>query len=140
MSDISIELSEEQRLVQNAARDFAQDEVEPLAKKVDEEHYFPEELVPKLSALGFMGVTVPDEFGGAGLDYVSYALIVEELARACASTSVIVSAHNSLCIWPILKYGTDEQKKKYLPKLASGEWIGCFALCLLYTSPSPRDH
>lgn len=126
--DISIELTEEQRMVQQAARDFAKSEVEPLARKVDEEHYFPEELMPKLSELGFLGVNVPEDYSGSGLDYLSYALIIEELARACASTSVIVSAHNSLCIWPILAFGTEEQKKKYLPKLASGEMLGCFAL------------
>lgn len=126
--DIDIELTEEQRMVLQAARDFAKSEVEPLARKIDADHYFPSELVPKLSELGFLGVTVPEAYSGSGLDYLSYALIVEELARACASTSVIVSAHNSLCIWPILAFGSEEQKKKYLPKLASGEWLGCFAL------------
>ncbi len=125
---IDFELNEEQRLVRAAAKDFANKEVAPLARKIDHEHYFPEELLPKLSELGFLGVFVPEEFVGAALDYVSYGLVVEELARVCASTSVIVSAHNSLCIWPILTFGSDEQKKKYLPKLASGDWLGCFAL------------
>ena len=128
MDSIDLELSEEQRIVRSTASDFARDVVAPLAKKIDQEHYFPKELIPRLGGLGFLGVYVPDEFGGAGLDYVSYSLIIEELARYCASTSVIVSAHNSLCIWPILKYGTEEQKKRYLPRLASGEAIGCFAL------------
>lgn len=128
MSDIDCELTEEQRMVRNTARDFARELVMPLSRKIDHEHYFPSELIPKLSEMGFLGVNVPGEFGGAELDYVSYALIIEELARACASTSVIVSAHNSLCIAPILEFGTAEQKKKYLPKLASGEWLGCFAL------------
>lgn len=125
---IEIELNEEQKLVKKTARDFAQSKVKPLARKIDHEHYFPKELIPELSALGFMGICVPEEYGGAGLDTVSYILIIEELAKVCASTSVIVAAHNSLAIWPILKFGTAEQKNKYLPKLASGEWIGCFAL------------
>ena len=128
LDEFEFELSEEQRLIRQTARAFAESEVKPLARKVDHEHYFPAELIPKLSSLGFMGITVPEEFGGAALDYVSYALITEELARACASTSVIVSAHNTLGIGPILAFGNAEQKKKYLPKLASGEWIGCFAL------------
>ena len=128
MESIDFELSEEQRIVRKTAKDFAKDVVLPLAAKIDREHYFPNELIPQLGALGFMGVYVPEEYGGAALDYVSYALIIEELARVCASTSVIVSAHNSLCIWPILQYGSESQKKRYLPKLASGEAIGCFAL------------
>lgn len=128
LDDFEFELSEEQRLIRQTAHDFAESEVKPLARKVDQEHYFPKELIPKLSGLGFMGIAVPEEFGGAGLDYVSYALITEELARVCASTSVIVSAHNTLGIGPILAFGSPEQKKKYLPKMASGEWIGCFAL------------
>lgn len=121
-------LNEEERLVQNAAYGFAEAEVLPLAKKIDAEHYFPKELIPKLAKLGFLGVNVPADYGGAELNNISYALVIEELARACASTSVIVSAHNSLCIYPILAFGTEEQKKRYLPKLASGEWLGCFAL------------
>lgn len=121
-------LSEEQRLVQKAARDFAAAEVAPLAKKIDAEHYFPEELLPKLAALGFLGMNAPEKLGGAELDSVSYCLITEEIARHCASTSVILAAHNSLCIAPILNFGTEEQKKKYIPKLASGEYLGCFAL------------
>ena len=128
MSNIDILLSEEQRLVQKTARDFAKNQVRPLSEKIDHEHYFPAELIPELGKLGFLGVNTPADFGGSELDYVSYALIIEELARECASTSVIVSAHNSLCIAPILAFGSEEQKKKYLPKLSSGEWIGCFAL------------
>lgn len=128
MAELELELNEEHKLVRESARRFAEEKVKPLARKVDREHYFPAELVPELGALGFMGANVPASLGGAELDYVSYALIIEELARACASTSVIVSAHNSLCIWPILAFGTEEQKARYLPKLASGEWIGCFAL------------
>ncbi|MCC6952867.1 MAG: acyl-CoA dehydrogenase family protein, partial [Deltaproteobacteria bacterium] len=127
-SAIESDLSEEQRLVLATARDFAKQSVEPLARKIDAEHYYPQELIPELGKLGFLGVTVSDEFGGSGLDNVSYALIVEELARVCASTSVIVSAHNSLCLWPLEKYGSVEQKKRYLPSLCAGTAIGCFAL------------
>jgi butyryl-CoA dehydrogenase len=126
--DLEAELSEDQMLIWKTARDFAREVVKPLARKVDHEHYFPKELIPKLGGLGFLGVTVAEQYGGSGLDYVSYALIIEELAAACASTSVIVSAHNSLCLWPIEKFGTKEQKEKYLPKLTTGEHLGCFAL------------
>ena len=128
MDDIDLVLTADQRLVRDTVREFAVGEVLPLAAKIDREHYFPAELIPKLAALGFLGTNVPEEYGGAALDYVSYSLIIEELARVCASTSVIVSAHNSLCIAPILASGTDEQKRRYLPKLAAGEWLGCFAL------------
>lgn len=128
MNSIDIELNEEQRMVRDTARDFSENVVQPFAKKIDAEHYFPTELIPKLAELGFMGVSVSEEFGGSGLDAVSYALIVEELSAVCASTAVIVSAHNSLCNYPLETFGSEEQKKKYLPQLASGKLIGCFAL------------
>jgi butyryl-CoA dehydrogenase len=128
MEGFGIELTEEQRLVRETARAFAADKVAPLSRKVDHEHYFPKELIPELGSLGFLGVFVDEEFGGSGLDYVCYSSIVEELARQCASTSVILSAHNSLGIWPILAYGNPEQKAQYLPNMASGKSIGCFAL------------
>ncbi|MDZ4786335.1 MAG: acyl-CoA dehydrogenase [bacterium] len=124
----TFELSEEERLVQEAARSFSSKEVLPLAEKIDQEHYFPKELIPKLGELGFMGVLVPSTYGGSEMSMISYCLIIEELAASCASTSVIVSAHNSLCISPILEFGTEEQKKTYLPKLATGKALGCFAL------------
>lgn len=107
---------------------FSDAEVAPLAAEIDEKGKIPEELVKKVSENGFMGSYVPEEYGGAGMDYMSYAILVEELSRGCASTGVLVSAHTSLCTWPILQFGNEEQKKKYLPKLASGEWIGCFCL------------
>ena len=128
IDSIDIHLSEEQRLVRKTARDFANQAVKPLAKKIDHEHYYPSELIPKLAELGFMGVCVDEKWGGSGLDNISYSLIVEELAKACASTCVIVSAHNSLCLWPLEKYGNDEQKAEFLPPLASGKELGCFAL------------
>lgn len=125
---ITFGLDEEVKLVRETARDFAQNEVLPLAKKIDQEHWFPEPLIKKLGSLGFMGACVPQEWGGAGLSQVAYCLIIEELAAACASTSIIVSAHHSLTISPILDYGTDSQKEKFLKPLATGEKLGCFAL------------
>lgn len=122
------DLDEDTKMLQQAARSFAEGEVAPLATKIDREHYFPKELVAKMGSMGFMGACVPTEFGGAGLPQVAYCLIVEELAAACASTSIIMSAHNSLCLSPIVEYGTAEQKAKYLPELASGKRLGCFSL------------
>ncbi len=122
------ELSDEERMVAESARSFATKEVLPLAEKIDKEHYFPKELIPKMGNLGFMGVLVPTEYDGAGMSMISYCYIIEELAAACASTSVIVSAHNSLCINPILEFGNEAQKKNYLTRLASGRALGCFAL------------
>lgn len=122
------EFSDEEQMVRDTARTFAEREVLPLAKKIDHEHYFPSELIPKMGSLGFMGVCAPEEFGGVGLSQVAYACIIEEIAAACASTSVICSAHNSLCIAPILEFGTANQKREYLPMLTSAKGVGCFAL------------
>ena len=124
----SFALSEEVQMIQETARSFATKEVAPLAEKIDKEHYYPAELIPKMAKLGFMGVTVPEKFGGTELSQVAYCLIVEELAAACASTSIIVSAHNSLCLSPIVEFGTEDQKSEYLPALTSGKHLGCFAL------------
>ena len=121
-------LPEEVRMAQDTARQFAESKVLPLAAKIDQEHYFPKELIPEMGALGFMGASVPVEYDGSGLPYTAYALIIEELAAACASTSIIVSAHHSLCIAPILDFGNEDQKRLYLPPLATGKAIGCFAL------------
>jgi len=107
---------------------FSDAEVGPLAAEIDEKGKIPEALIEQVAANGFMGSYVPEEFGGAGMDYTSYAIIVEELSRGCASTGVLVSAHTSLATWPIIHFGTQEQKAKYLPKLATGEFIGCFCL------------
>ncbi|MCB9063442.1 MAG: acyl-CoA dehydrogenase family protein [Halobacteriovoraceae bacterium] len=114
--------------IRDLAAKFADSELAPLAKKIDEEGKIPQEIYQKLAENGFLGVFVPEEYGGAGLDYIAYSIITDELSRGCASTGVLVSAHNSLSIFPILEYGNEEQKKKYLPKMASGEWIGCFCL------------
>ncbi|CBW27546.1 acyl-CoA dehydrogenase, short-chain specific [Halobacteriovorax marinus SJ] len=107
---------------------FADTEVAPLAASIDKNEKIPESIVKQLGENGFLGSYVPEEYGGAGMDYTAYSIIVEEISRACASTGVLVSAHTSLCVYPILNFGNEEQKKKYLPKLASGEHIGCFCL------------
>ena len=108
--------------------DFCLKEVAPIAAEIDEEERFPEETWHKLADMGMMGVPFAEEYGGAGLSYVNYIGVCEELAKHCATTSVMVSAHTSLCCWPISEYGTEEQKQKYLTKLASGEWLGAFGL------------
>lgn len=109
-------------------REFAEKEVKPLAAEVDETERFPIETVRKMAKIGIMGIPVPTEFGGAGGNNVLYTMAVEELSRVCATTGVIVSAHTSLCCAPIMEHGTQAQKEKYLPRLASGEWIGAFGL------------
>lgn len=109
-------------------REFAEKEVKPLAAEIDDTERFPEETVRKMARLGLMGIPVPVEYGGAGGNNIHYTMAVEELSRVCATTGVILSAHTSLCIAPIMEHGTPDQKKKYLPKLASGEWLGAFGL------------
>ena len=121
-------LSEEQELTQRAARDFSTEKILPRAAEIDEQGKIPPEILREMAALGFMGSYVPERYGGAGLDAVSNALIVEEINRACASTGVVLCTHMSLAVDPILHHGSEAQKEKYLPKLARGEWIGCFAL------------
>ena len=125
---MDFKLSKEQLMLQKMFREFAENEVKPLAADVDEEERFPEETVKKMAKLGMMGIYLPKEYGGAGADVLSYVMAVEELAKVCGTTSVIVSAHTSLCCAPIYENGTEEQKQKYLPKLCSGEWIGAFGL------------
>jgi len=114
--------------IRSLASKFSDKEVGPIASQIDKEEKIPQHLIKQLGENGFLGIYVPEEFGGAGMDYLSYAIVVEELSRQCASTGVLVSAHTSLCVWPILAFGTAAQKKKYLPALASGEQIGCFCL------------
>ena len=115
-------------LFRQMIREFAEKEVKPLAAEVDEEERFPVETVKKMAEIGLMGIPIPKQYGGAGGDNVMYAMAVEELSRVCGTTGVIVSAHTSLGTWPILHFGTEEQKQKYIPKLASGEWLGAFGL------------
>ncbi|MEE3355763.1 MAG: acyl-CoA dehydrogenase family protein, partial [Candidatus Weimeria sp.] len=108
--------------------DFAQNEVKPLAQEIDEAESFPRATVEKMQKYGFMGIAIPKEYGGQGCDPLTYVMCVEELAKVCGTTSVIVSAHSSLCCDPILNYGTEEQKQKFLVPLAKGEKLGAFAL------------
>jgi len=122
------ELTQEQQLFREMVRDFAAKEVAPLAKQVDEEGVFPHRTIIKMGELGLMGVAIPAEYGGAGADHVCYAIAIEEIARACASTSVIMSVNNSLVADPLCKFGTEGQKQRYLGPLASGKLLGCFAL------------
>lgn len=121
-------LTKEQLLVRKMVREFAENEVKPIASEIDEEERFPAETVEKMAKLGMMGIYFPKEYGGAGGDALSYAIAVEELAKVCGTTAVIVSAHTSLCCAPIFEHGTEEQKKKYLPDLCSGRKLGAFGL------------
>ena len=121
-------LSKEHEMLRKMYREFAENEVKPLATEIDEEERFPMETVEKMAKLGMMGIYFPKEYGGAGADVLSYAMCVEELAKVCGTTAVIVSAHTSLCAAPIFENGTEEQKMKYLPDLCSGRKIGAFGL------------
>ena len=125
---MNFSLTKEQELFQQMIRDFAENEVKPLAAEVDEQERFPIETVEKMAKIGIMGIPIPKQYGGAGGNNLMYSIAVEELSMVCGTTGVIVSAHTSLCAAPILEHGTEEQKQKYLPKLASGEWIGAFGL------------
>jgi butyryl-CoA dehydrogenase len=125
---MELELTEAQRGARDTARRFARERLERVGVEIDRTHQFPTAAVAELGALGMLGVFIPEEYGGAGLDNVSYMLVVEELSVECASTGVIVSAHSSLGSWPILGTGTEEQKRRFLPKMATGAWLGCFAL------------
>ena len=120
--------TKQEELFLQMIREFAEKEVKPLAAEVDEEERFPMETVQKMAKIGLMGIPIPVQYGGAGGTNIMYGMAVEELSRVCATTGVILSAHTSLCCAPILEAGTEEQKMKYLPKLASGEWIGAFGL------------
>ena len=121
-------LDESYNEIRDMVAKFSDSEVAPLAAGIDKNGKIPTELIKKLGENGLLGSYIPEEYGGAGMDYLSYAIIVEEISRSCGSTGVLVSAHTSLCVWPILNFGTEEQKKKYLPKLATAENIGCFCL------------
>ena len=125
---MEFELTEPQRMVRDMVREFADREVVPIAAEHDRKHEFPMRTAKRMGELGLLGITVPEAYGGPGADYVSFALVAEELARADASHSVIFGANASLSVGPILNFGTEEQKQRYLPKLASGEYLGCYAL------------
>lgn len=121
-------LSKEQLMVRSIMKEFTENEVKPIAAEIDETGRFPRETVEKMAKYNMMGIPFPAEYGGAGGDDLAYVIAVEELSKSCASTGVILSAHTSLGCWPIYKYGTEEQKKKYLVPLAKGEYLGAFAL------------
>ncbi|NCB62823.1 MAG: acyl-CoA dehydrogenase [Clostridia bacterium] len=125
---MDFKLNQDEQDIIDMLADFCEKEVKPIAAEIDEQERFPEETWHKLSDMGMMGIYMPEELGGAGMSYLTYVAACEELAKSCATTSVMLSAHGSLCCWPILEYGTEEQKAKYIPKLASGEWLGAFGL------------
>ncbi|MCO4782464.1 MAG: acyl-CoA dehydrogenase family protein [Candidatus Cloacimonetes bacterium] len=123
-----LELNEDQKMIRDSARDFAEKFVAPVARQLDVTQEFPVDLIKQAGEMGFMGVAIPEQYGGSDMDYVSYVLMMEEISRHCASTGVILSVNNSLVCDPLLKYGTEEQKQKYLKPLAMGEKIGCYGL------------
>jgi alkylation response protein AidB-like acyl-CoA dehydrogenase len=125
---VDFDLTQHQREIQALTRDFARAEIDPHAAQWDREHHFPRELFGKLAEVGLMGVCVPEEYGGAGADFLSYILVLEELSRADAGVGVTVAVHTSAATLPILAYGTDEQKSRFVPPLARGEQLGAFAL------------
>ena len=125
---MNFELNEEQILLQRTVRDFAEAEVRPHARELDETGHFPHDTFRKAAKLGLTGVAIPESEGGAGMDYICYGIMIEEIARVCASTSVVLSVQNSLYCDPIHRFGTEEQKKKFLLPFARGEKIGCYAL------------
>ena len=122
------ELAEEHEMLRQTCRDFAQQQLKPIAGELDREHRFPAEQIKQMGELGLMGIAVPDEYGGTGMDALAYALAMEEISAGCASTGVIMSVNNSLYCDPLLKFGTEEQKMKWLVPFASGEKLGCFGL------------
>jgi len=129
MSDLAIfPLSDEHKMIRDAARDFAQNEIAPIASKFDESGEFPHETIKKMGAMGFMGIEVPEEYGGAGMDTLAYVLALEEICRADAAHGVIMSVNNSLYAYGLIKFGTDAQRKKYLTPVASGKAIGAYSL------------
>jgi alkylation response protein AidB-like acyl-CoA dehydrogenase len=125
---VDFELTKDQREIQALTRDFARAEIEPNAAGWDRDHHFPRDLFDKLAELGLMGACVPEEYGGAGVDFLSYILVLEELSRADAGVGVTVAVHTSAATLPILAYGTDEQRARFVPPLARGEHLGAFAL------------
>ncbi|HUJ30663.1 MAG TPA: acyl-CoA dehydrogenase [Candidatus Acidoferrum sp.] len=125
---MNLQLTEEQELLQRSVREFAEAEVKPVAKEIDETGRFPRDTFKKAAELGLTGIATPEDYGGAGMDHVSYEIVVEEISRVCASTGAILSVQNSLYCDPVQRFGTEEQKKKFLVPFARGERIGCYAL------------
>jgi len=125
---VDFNLTEDQLMIRSMAREFATKELEPSAAAIDASGEFPRESIRKLAELGLLSMTIPEEFGGAGFDFLSLAVAIEEISRGCGSTGVICAVHNSLAAWPIVNWGTPEQKQRYLPKMATGELLGAFGL------------
>ncbi len=125
---MTLDLTEQQRMVRDLVREFVERRLKPVAAEIDRSGRFPTDIVRELGRLGIMGSFLPERYGGAGLDYVSYAIAVEELAVGCAATAVVCSAHSSLACWPVLSAGSEALRQRYLPRMARGEWVGCFAL------------
>ncbi|XP_018412882.1 PREDICTED: short-chain specific acyl-CoA dehydrogenase, mitochondrial [Nanorana parkeri] len=124
----SVELPDTHRMLRDTCREFAERELQPIAAQLDKEHRFPRDQVRQMGQMGLLAVEVPEELGGAGLDYLAYSIAVEEISRGCASTGVVMSVNNSLYLGPILKYATEEQKRKWISLYCNGDKIGCFAL------------
>jgi butyryl-CoA dehydrogenase len=125
---MDFELNEEQKMIRKMVRDFAENEIAPIAQETDKSEQFPWEIIRKMGELGLMGLPFSEKYGGAGADTVSYAIAMEEISRVCGSTGITLAAHTSLCTFPIYHFGSEAQKRKYVPKLASGEWIGALGL------------
>ncbi|WP_461210064.1 acyl-CoA dehydrogenase [Desulfocurvus sp. DL9XJH121] len=125
---MSFRLTEEQSLIKQMVREFAEQKIAPIAGEIDKNHRFPAETVKGMADLNLFGLSIPEEYGGAGGDYLAYTLAIEELARVCASHAITLEVHVSLAIYPLLKFGTEEQKQKYIPDLASGKKLGSFGL------------
>jgi len=131
---MDFDLSDEQELIRETARAFADKEVSARARENDRNHHFDTELVSMIADQGYLGAIVPREYGGADLDYVTYAIVVEEIGRHDSAMRTVISVQTSLVCSSILRWGTEEQKQDYLPKLCSGEWLGCFGLTELRTT------
>src|SRR5690625_4721007 len=123
-----LHFTEEQEMMRKMVRDFAVNEVAPEVERMEKEDRFPSEIIEKMGELGLMGIPIPDHYGGSGMDFTSYIIAIHELSKVSATIGVILSVHASVGTNPILYFGTEEQKKKYIPKLASGEYLGAFAL------------
>jgi len=121
-------LTEDQKMIQQTARDFAEKEIRPYLMDWDESQTFPKETLQKMGEMGLMGMLVPEQYGGFGLGYVEYSVAIQEIAQVCGSVGLSMAAHNSLCTGHIMYFGNEEQKQKWLPKLASGKWIGAWGL------------
>jgi butyryl-CoA dehydrogenase len=125
---MDFELSQDHRVLRDTVRSFVDQEVKPIARRIDEEHRIPDDLIAKMAEMGLLGSYLPEEYGGSGMDMLSYVIVVEEVSKACASSGVVISAHTSLCCGPIDSFGSAEQKSRWLPPLTTGQVLGCFLL------------